>query len=124
MHRTGSTMDDDGDDSGSTMLFTGNVKLARTDRFSLKEGDESTLVIDGVTAEDAGVFVCRIMVRDEVNLAHVLNVVEAFNVLPVRFRHYFVFHSPLAVLNEYIIWHKQDLYKPLDIDRGNHPSTK
>ena len=106
MHRTGSTMDDDGDDSGSTMLFTDNVKLARTDRFSLKEGDESTLVIDGVTAEDAGVFVCRIMVRDEVNLAHVLNVVEAFNVLPVRFQHYFVFHSPLVVLNEYIIWHK------------------
>ena len=79
-----SSSDDATDDANAspdgTMLFTGRVKIVRDARFSL---EDTTLVIAGVAPADAGAFVCRIMLRDEVNLAHTLSVVEAFNVKPV-----------------------------------------
>ena len=85
------------------MLFTGRVRIEREERFSLKQGEETTLVVEPVRKEDAGRypdfstnikmigkiivfkirFTCRIMVKDEVILSHEVNVVDAFTVQPV-----------------------------------------
>ncbi len=65
------------------MLFTGSVRTARDERFSLKTGEETTLVVDPVTKADEGRFTCRIMVTDEINLSHQVHVVDAFGVKPV-----------------------------------------
>ena len=36
------------------MLFTGRVRIEREERFSLKQGEETTLVVEPVRKEDAG----------------------------------------------------------------------
>lgn len=65
-------------------IFAGDVKITRSDRFSLrKSGDEATLIIENVELEDEGSFTCRIMLKDEINLTHQVNVIQAFNVRPV-----------------------------------------
>ena len=66
-----------------TILFTGRVKITSNPRYELKEGDETTLVIKDVTKQDEGTFTCRVMVKDEVTLAHEVKVTEPFTVKPV-----------------------------------------
>lgn len=65
------------------MLFTGKVRTTKDLRYSLKPDDPSTLIISRIVLEDAGKFTCRIMLEQEINLTHDVNVIEAFSVLPV-----------------------------------------
>lgn len=65
------------------VLFTGAVRTTRDPRYSLKSGDESTLVIDPVSEADNGKFACRIMLEEELQLVHEIVVSAAFVVRPV-----------------------------------------
>ncbi len=69
-----------------TVLFTGGVAVSRNHRFSLGVDEDvgSTLIVDPVEKEDQGRFTCKIMVEEEINLSHVVHVVDAFAVKPVR----------------------------------------
>ena len=68
---------------GSSVLFTGNIRITKEARFELKPGEETTLLISPIQPDDGGQYVCRIMLKEEINLTHHVNVINSFDVQPV-----------------------------------------